>query len=139
MKAALYVRVSTLQQVDRDSLKTQEERLRSYCKAKEFSAYKVYKDEGISAKDQNRPALEALLKDAEDKKFEYVVFTRLDRITRSLQDLLYLIKFFEQHNIKFLSLDESISTEGAMGRFVLNLQWPQSIIVPNTVACRSNA
>ncbi|MBW2003423.1 MAG: recombinase family protein [Deltaproteobacteria bacterium] len=121
MKAALYIRVSTTQQVDRDSLKTQEERLKQYCKAREFSVHKLYKDEGISAKDKNRPALEALLKDAEDKKFNIVVFTRLDRITRSLQDLLFLVSFFEKHDIKLLSLNENINTEGPMGRFMLNL------------------
>lgn len=121
MKAALYIRVSTTQQVDRDSLKTQEERLKQYCKAREFSVYKLYKDEGISAKDKNRPALEALLKDAEDKKFNIVVFTRLDRITRSLQDLLFLVSYFEKQDIKLLSLNENINTEGPMGRFMLNL------------------
>ncbi len=121
MKAALYIRVSTTQQIDRDSLKTQEERLKQYCNAREFSVFRLYRDEGISAKDKNRPALEALLKDAEDKKFNIVVFTRLDRITRSLQDLLFLVSFFEKHDIKLLSLNENINTEGPMGRFMLNL------------------
>ena len=44
MKSGLYIRVSTLNQVDRDSLKNQEERLKDYAKLKGFELYKTYKD-----------------------------------------------------------------------------------------------
>ena len=43
----LYVRVSTLNQVDRDSLKTQEERLKAYCAANGIKEFKIYKDARI--------------------------------------------------------------------------------------------
>jgi len=58
MTAALYIRVSTLNQVERESLKNQQERLVEYCKSVGISSNKIYKDVGISAKDIKRPAPE---------------------------------------------------------------------------------
>lgn len=121
MKAALYVRVSTLNQIERESLSNQEERLRAYCKANNIPEYKIYKDAGISAKDIRRPALEQLMEDIEQDKVNMVVVTKLDRITRSLKDLIELMEFFENHNTKFISITQSIDTTGPMGRFMLNL------------------
>ncbi len=123
MKAGIYVRVSTTQQIDRDSLKTQEERLRQYCKAQGFEIYKnkPYKDEGISAKDTKRPAFEELMKDIEAGRIQVVIVTRLDRVTRSLKDLIELMETLQQHNVKLVSLTESIDTTGPMGRFIINL------------------
>ena len=123
MRAGIYVRVSTTQQIDRDSLKTQEERLRLYCKAHNYEVYrnKPYRDEGISAKDTKRPAFEKLRQDIETGKIQVAVVTRLDRITRSLKDLIELMEFLQEHETKIVSLTENIDTTGPMGRFVLNL------------------
>lgn len=121
MNAALYVRVSTLDQVERESLKTQEERLIAYCKANAISQYKVYKDAGTSAKDIKRPALEQLMQDIEAEKIQSVIVTKLDRITRSLKDLIQLMEFFEKNKVKFISITQQIDTSGPMGRFMLNL------------------
>ncbi|MBU0477524.1 recombinase family protein, partial [bacterium] len=123
MKAGIYVRVSTSMQIDRDSLHTQEERLRQYCKAQNFEVYKdkPYKDEGISAKDTKRPAFEELMQDVTAGKINVIIVTRLDRITRSLRDLINLMESLQQHNVKLISLTESIDTTGPMGRFIINL------------------
>jgi len=117
----LYVRVSTLNQVDKDSLKTQEERLIAYCKANEISGFEVYRDAGFSAKDTKRPALESLMKNIKDEKIRGVFVVKLDRITRSIKDLILLTEFFNKHNIKFVSISESIDTSTAMGRAMQNL------------------
>lgn len=123
MKAGIYVRVSTTQQIDRDSLRTQEERLRQYCKAQDFEVYKnkPYKDEGISAKDTKRPGFEELMQDIKAGRIQVVIVTRLDRITRSLKDLIEMMEFLQQYNAKLVSLTESIDTTGPMGRFIINL------------------
>lgn len=123
MKAGIYVRVSTTQQIDRDSLRTQEERLRQYCKAQDFEIYKnkPYKDEGISAKDTKRPAFEELMNDIEAGRIQVIIVTRLDRVTRSLKDLIELMEKLQKHNVKLVSLTESIDTTGPMGRFIINL------------------
>ncbi len=121
MTAALYVRVSTLNQIERESLSTQESRLKAYCKANNIASYKIYKDAGISAKDIKRPALEQLMQDTEQEKIQTIIVTKLDRITRSLKDLIGLMEFFEKHKVKFISISQNIDTTGPMGRFMLNL------------------
>jgi site-specific DNA recombinase len=121
MTAALYTRVSTLNQVERDSLSSQESRLRAYCEAKSYSVYKVYKDAGESAKDRKRPALEELLKDIKAGKVQTVLVTKLDRITRSLKDLLFLVEFFHKHAVKFVSITQNIDSSGPFGRFMRDL------------------
>ncbi len=117
----LYVRVSTTNQVDRDSLKTQEDRLKAYCAANGKKEFKIYKDAGFSAKDTKRPALEALMRDIKEGKVGSVFVIKLDRITRSMADLLHLTEFFNRNNVKFVSITESIDTSSAMGRAMQNL------------------
>jgi site-specific DNA recombinase len=121
MRAGLYIRVSTSMQIEKESLKTQEERLKAYCKANNIPEYKIYKDAGISAKDTKRPALEKLMTDIETEKIQMVIVTKLDRITRSLKDLIQMMEFFEKNKVKFISITQNIDTTGPMGRFMLNL------------------
>ena len=116
--AGIYVRVSTANQIDKDSLHTQEERLRAYCVANQIPVFKLYKDAGFSAKDTNRPALKDLLRDAESGLITSVFVTKLDRITRSTKDLMYLTEFFEGINIRFASISENIDTTSAHGRLL---------------------
>ena len=113
---ALYIRVSTLNQVDRDSLKTQEERLKAYCTANGIKEFKIYREAGFSAKDTKRPAFEDLMRDIKEGKISSVFVIKLDRITRSMDDLLYLTNFFNKYDVKFVSITESIDTSTAMGR-----------------------
>jgi site-specific DNA recombinase len=117
----LYVRVSTLNQIDKDSLKTQEDRLIAFCKANGINEYKVYRDAGYSAKDIKRPALECLMKDIKDGKVSGVFVVKLDRITRSVKDLINLTEFFNKYTIKFVSISENIDTSSAMGRAMQSL------------------
>jgi len=121
MKAGIYVRVSTLMQIDKESLRFQEERLRQYCKSQEYSIYKVYKEEGVSAKDTNRPKLAELLQDIREKKLQVVLVTKLDRISRSLRDSIELFRFFQDQECRFISITQNIDTTGAVGRFILNV------------------
>ena len=121
LTAGLYVRVSTLNQVERDSLSTQESRLRAYCQANGFTVHKVYTDAGVSAKDTNRPALESLMEDCRRRKIQAVLVTALDRITRSLRDLIKLVDFFQQHNVRFISITQNIDSSSSFGRFMRDL------------------
>lgn len=121
MNVGIYIRVSTDNQVDRESLKTQESRLRDYCKAHRYTVFKVYKDAGVSARDTNRPALKRLLNAARQKKIDALLVTKLDRLTRSIKDLLDLLELFEELNMSFISASEHLDTSGPMGRFTLHL------------------
>ena len=68
--AGIYIRVSTEDQAREGfSLGEQEEKLKQYCKYKEFEIFKIYKDAGISAKDmENRPAFKEMLEDMKSGK-----------------------------------------------------------------------
>ena len=68
--AGLYIRVSTEDQAREGfSLPEQEERLREFCKFKRYDIYKVYKDAGISAKTDKRPAYQEMLEDVKKKNY----------------------------------------------------------------------
>ena len=119
--ASIYIRVSTMNQVDKDSLTTQQERLIEYCESQGYTNYKIYKDAGFSAKNTDRPALNQLMDSIKADEINFVLVTKLDRITRSIRDLINLIDFFDKFNVKFVSISESIDTSTPMGRFMQHL------------------
>lgn len=122
MRVAAYIRVSTDEQVERgNSLKEQEERLVAYCKAMGWPKPKIYSDDGYSAGTIKRPLIEKLFKEIGESKFDVLLTTKLDRLTRSLLDLLQLIKFMDSHKCNYVSATENFDTTTAAGRMVLQL------------------
>lgn len=67
--AGIYIRVSTEDQAREGfSLPEQKERLKEFCQFKKYEIYKIYKDAGISAKNDKRPAYQEMLEDVKNKK-----------------------------------------------------------------------
>lgn len=122
-KVALYVRVSTTSQMEEGySIEEQKAKLESYCDIKDWHVYKVYTDGGFSGSTTERPALEQLIKDAQSKLFDTVLVYKLDRLSRSQKDTLYLIEdIFLKNNIEFVSLLENFDTSTPFGRAVIGL------------------
>lgn len=122
-KVAIYVRVSTLSQLEEGySIDEQKDKLTSYCDIKDWSVYKIYTDGGFSGSNTDRPALEGLIKDAKRKKFDTVLVYKLDRLSRSQKDTLYLIEdIFIKNNIAFLSLQENFDTSTPFGKAMIGL------------------
>ena len=122
-KVALYVRVSTTSQMEEGySVEEQKAKLESYCDIKDWHIYKVYTDGGFSGSTTERPALEQLIKDAQSKLFDTVLVYKLDRLSRSQKDTLYLIEdIFLKNNIEFVSLLENFDTSTPFGRAVIGL------------------
>ncbi|WP_096435947.1 recombinase family protein [Alteribacter populi] len=122
MTVGIYVRVSTIEQAKEGySISAQRERLKAYCTVQGWDDYKFYVDEGISAKDTNRPQLQAMLKHVEEGIIDTVLVYRLDRITRSVVDLHTLLQMFEKHNCNFKSATEIYDTTTAMGRLLITI------------------
>lgn len=122
-KVAIYVRVSTTAQLEEGySIEEQKAKLESYCDIKDWNIYEIYTDGGFSGSNTERPALEQLIRDAERKKFDTVLVYKLDRLSRSQKDTLYLIEdIFLKNNIEFVSLLENFDTSTPFGRAVIGL------------------
>lgn len=122
MKAALYTRVSTdIQAEEGFSLDAQLHRLRSYCDSQGWTVYDVYTDEGLSAKDTDRPQLQRMLSDIRQRKVDVVLVYRLDRLTRNVLDLHELLQEFEKYGVGFKSATEVFDTTTAMGRLFITI------------------
>jgi len=121
--AAIYVRVSTEEQAKHGiSLSAQEEALQNYAKALGYDLFKVYKDEGKSAKDiKGRPEMTQLLKDAQARKFQAIFIYKLDKFSRSLRDLIETIERLKEWNIDFVSLQDKIETTSASGKLMFHI------------------
>jgi site-specific DNA recombinase len=115
-----YPRVSTDVQMERDSLANQVQALEGYGASRGLTL-RMYREEGVSAKDTERPALQQLLADLRAGRVDAVVVTKLDRISRSLHDLLDLMALFEAHAVKFISRRDNIDTSGPVGRLMLHI------------------
>ncbi len=120
---ALYSRVSTQEQaLEGYSIGEQQERLKSFALSFGWKDFKLYTDPGFSGASMDRPALQELIRDAESGKIARVVVYKLDRLSRSQKDTLYLIEdVFLAHGCEFISMSESFSTETPVGRATIGL------------------
>ena len=122
MKAAIYIRVSTLNQAENgESLDLQKERLSSYAQSQGWEITEVYEDAGLSGGSSNRPAFQKLIGDAKQKKFDVVLVYKIDRLSRSILDFHQTMKIFQENNISFVSLTQQFNTSTSTGRLMLNI------------------
>lgn len=122
MRAGLYCRVSTDAQVDGYSIDAQKKLLEAYCMSKEIKEYNYYIDGGYSGSNLNRPAIKKLLDDIDDKKIDCVIVYKLDRISRSQKDTLFLIEEkFNPNNIGFISIRENFDTTTPFGKAMIGI------------------
>jgi site-specific DNA recombinase len=122
MKVAAYIRVSTQMQVeDGYSLSAQRERLKAFAFSQNWEIVQFYVDEGLSAKDMERPELQRMLKGVREGIFDVVLVYKLDRLTRSVIDLDKLLTEFSKHDVMFKSSTEVYDTTTATGRLFIRL------------------
>ena len=101
MRAAIYARVSTFDQEPENQL----QELRRYVHARDWTGQE-FVDRGVSGSKENRPALDALLRDAKQRKFDVLVCWRLDRLGRNLRHLVTMLEELTGVGIPFISLGE---------------------------------
>lgn len=119
----IYIRVSTTEQAEEGySLGEQEERLKKYCEAMGWEVVKVYSDPGYSGGNMERPALTQMLKAIENGEADIVLVDKLDRLSRSQFDTLYMIqKIFNLYNVAFVSRAEAFDTSTPFGRAMVGI------------------
>jgi site-specific DNA recombinase len=122
MTAIGYCRVSTEDQAKEGvSLDNQKVKIEAYCQLKDLDLIEIIEDAGISAKNLKRPGVQKVLRLARQKKVDAIVVYKLDRIFRSTVDALETTKLFERYGVSFHSIEETLDTQSAMGRFFFTL------------------
>ena len=116
MKAAIYARVSTVDQEPENQL----QELRRYVEARGWTAVE-YVDRGVSGAKDRRPALDQLLADARRRRFDVVVCWRLDRLGRNLRHLITLLDELQALGVAFVSLAEGIDATTPAGRLQMQI------------------
>lgn len=122
-KVAIYVRVSSQEQANEGySIQEQTERLTKYCEAHGWILVKVYTDPGFTGANRNRPALQMLCADVAKSLFDTVLVYKLDRLSRSQKDTLYIIEdVFLKNGISFVSMNENFDTGTPFGRAMIGI------------------
>ena len=141
-RAIAYIRVSTNQQADQGhSLLAQQEKVNAYASLYDLEIVETVVETG-SAKNLNREGLQGALAQIKSGKADALIVVKLDRLTRSVSDLGYLVEtYFKKAGL--LSVSEQIDTRSASGRLVLNVlasvsQWEREAIGERTSAVRQS-
>lgn len=118
-RAALYVRVST----DKQTIANQVAVLTKIADARGWQIVETYSDAGISGAKgrKDRPGLDAMLKDASRHKFDVVMAWAIDRIGRSLIDLLSTIQTLDACGVDLYLDQQSIDTTTPAGKLMFSV------------------
>ncbi|MGF2943008.1 recombinase family protein [Enterococcus xiangfangensis] len=122
-RAALYIRVSTMEQAKEGySIPAQTSKLTAYAKAKDYAIVNTYTDPGYSGAKMDRPGLQQMIRDVKKDKIDIVLVYKLDRLSRSQKNTLFLIEdVFAAHNVDFISMLESFDTSTPFGRATIGM------------------
>ncbi len=116
MRAAIYARVSTLDQEPENQLVE----LRRYVEARGWTANE-YTDHGVSGAKERRAGLDRLLADAKRRKFDVLVCWRLDRLGRNLRHLIGFLDDLQALGGAFVSLAEGIDATTPAGKLQMHI------------------
>ena len=121
-EVALYVRVSTEEQaLNGDSLRTQRDELTKYALKNGLHIYNIYEDDGFSATNLKRPALQKLLKDVEQNKIDRILITKLDRLSRGVRNYYKILDTLDAHEVYWQTIFEKYDSSTANGRLHINI------------------
>ncbi|MGB8741551.1 MAG: recombinase family protein [Xanthobacteraceae bacterium] len=118
-RAAIYVRVST----DKQTVENQERELRQIAERRGWEIVVEYRDAGVSGARgrDKRPGLDQMLKDASKRRFDVVMAWAIDRLGRSLIDLLGTIQTLEACGVDLYLDQQSIDTTTPAGKLMFQV------------------
>jgi site-specific DNA recombinase len=119
-RAALYLRVSSEEQRDRETIEIQDEFLEEYCRLYSLEIADVYADDGISGTIplHERPEGRRLLQNAREGDYQMVLVYRLDRLGRSLLVIVDAHDRLQEAGVPLRSATEPIDTSTPSGRLI---------------------
>jgi site-specific DNA recombinase len=123
MPIALYVRVSTEEQRERQSIVTQREFGQRYCELHGLPIYEVFADDGVSGTVpiEARPAGKRVLEAARQGRFNQLLVFKLDRLGRDTRLILNAVAELEKLGVRVRSMTEEFDTATATGRLMLTM------------------
>jgi site-specific DNA recombinase len=123
MAVAIYVRVSTDEQRERQSINTQRDFGCRFCDLHELPIYETYADDGVSGTVplELRPGGIRLLADARQGKFVQLLVFKLDRLGRDTRLILNAVAELEKFGVRVRSMTEEFDTATATGRLMLTM------------------
>ena len=121
-KVAIYIRVSTIHQVDKDSIPMQKRDLVAYCQLLLGSDnYEIFEDAGYSGKNTDRPAFQDMMARIRKGEYTHVLVWKIDRISRNLLDFAEMYQELKSLGVTFVSKNEQFDTSTAMGEAMLKI------------------
>ena len=123
MRVGIYLRVSTEEQRERQSIETQRDFGERYCQLHQMPISEFYVDDGISGTVplENRPGGKRILEDARTGKFDQLLVFRLDRLGRETRLILNAVAELEKFGIRVRSMTEEFDTATSTGRLMLTM------------------
>jgi DNA invertase Pin-like site-specific DNA recombinase len=118
--------------------------LREYCQHRGWDVTGCYTDVGVSGTKDSRPALNRLMADAHQRRFDAIVVWKLDRFGRSLRHLLNSLAELEALGVAFVSLRDNLDLTTPTGRLMFQVigamaEFERSLIVERVKAGMRNA
>ena len=121
-RVAIYIRVSTHWQIDRDSLPLQRNDLINYCKfVLNTDSYVIFEDAGYSAKNFERPDFQKMMSRVRAGEFTHILVWKIDRISRNLLDFTGMYAELKDIGVTFISKNEQFDTSTAIGEAMLKI------------------
>lgn len=119
MRCAIYARVSTTDQTCESQLKE----LREYIDRRAWQNHAEYIDSGFSGTKASRPALDRLMADAAQRKFDCVIVFKIDRFGRSVLHLNQQLAALTSYGVRFIATSQSLDTDQSnpTSRFLLQI------------------
>ncbi|MCC8066386.1 MAG: recombinase family protein, partial [Clostridiales bacterium] len=122
IKVAIYIRVSTTYQIDKDSLPMQRKDLIAYCTLiLGTENYEIFEDAGYSGKNTDRPAFQEMMQRIRNGEFTHVLVWKIDRISRNLLDFAEMYEELQALRVTFVSKNEQFDTSTAIGEAMLKI------------------
>ncbi len=121
-KVAIYIRVSTTYQIDRDSLPMQRKDLIAYAElVLGIEEYEIFEDAGYSGKNTDRPAFQEMMQRTRKGEFTHILVWKIDRISRNLLDFAEMYEELQELRVTFVSKNEQFDTSTAIGEAMLKI------------------
>lgn len=117
-KAAAYARFSSENQTD-DSIEAQLRAIIEYAEKNGYEIVEKYIDRARSAKSDDRPEFQRMIRDAKSKKFDAVIIHKIDRFARNIKDAAWYKAELNQYGVDLLSVSEDLT--GASGDLIFNI------------------